>query len=186
MFKMNIFVLHFNVIVCAMYHCDKHCVKLILEAMQLLCTAHCVLDGEVIQQISEKTGKPLKPKYSKPDERMYKATHINHPCSIWVRESSENYKWLYELFIALCDEYTYRYGKTHLCDKKFRGWMSKPPNNIPIGNMTPFRLAMPDECKVVGANTVESYRNYYRQEKSHIAKWKKREPPKWFFEVEVN
>jgi hypothetical protein len=177
---MNIFILHYSAAACAMYHCNAHCIKMILELAQLLSTAHCVLDGVSTISRSEKTGKLLKPKYSKPFPELYKPTHINHPCAIWVRESSENYKWLFNLFLELCDEYTYRYDKKiHLCDKKFRILLSELPKNIPmVDTMTPFRLAMPDDCKV--ENTVESYRNYYRAHKIHIAKWKKRENPDWF------
>jgi hypothetical protein len=45
-------------------------------------------------------------------------------------------------------------------------------------DITPFALAMPDECKV--DNAVDSYREYYRTEKRKIAVWKNREIPEWF------
>lgn len=86
---MNIFYLDSNPTLCAKYHNDKHVVKMILETAQLLCGVHWV------------TGK----------EAPYKLSHKNHPCSIWVRSSLENYLWLCELGLELCDEYTYRYGK---------------------------------------------------------------------------
>jgi len=34
---MNIFILDNNPKLAAQYHCDKHCVKMILESAQLLC-----------------------------------------------------------------------------------------------------------------------------------------------------
>ena len=39
---MNIFVLDYDTKVCAQMHCDKHCVKMILETAQLLvwCTPY--------------------------------------------------------------------------------------------------------------------------------------------------
>ena len=37
---MNIFVLDKNPRIAALYHCDKHCVKMILETAQMLSTAH--------------------------------------------------------------------------------------------------------------------------------------------------
>lgn len=176
---MNIFILDLNVILCAIMHCDKHCVKMILETAQMLCTSHIVLDGEI--EYNEK-GKKI---YKTPNPNFYKATHINHPCNVWLRKSDKNYQWLYKLFIALCDEYTYRYEKTHLCDKKFRDMLKiQPKNIIHSENMTPFALAMPNYCKIHNKDgdydVIQSYRNYYKLEKSHIGTWKKREKPKWF------
>ena len=98
---MNIFYLDSRPHVAAKDHCDKHVVKMILESAQMLCTAHRELDGDV------------------PDV-FYKSTHKNHPSTIWARSKAGNYRWLYDLFVSLCDEYTYRYGKVHLSDKKFR------------------------------------------------------------------
>ena len=43
---MNIFFLDKDPIIAAQYHCDKHCVKMILEYAQLLSTAHRVLDED--------------------------------------------------------------------------------------------------------------------------------------------
>lgn len=159
---MNIFVLSRNIRLCAIYHADRHVVKMILELAQILCAAHTVLDG--VKEIEEV---PL-----------YKLTHKNHPCTIWARSSSENYKWLYDLFYELCEEYTYRYKKTHLCSTKFRDILAFVPKNIPIGPMTPFALAMPDECKT--ENAIESYRNYYKTHKRHLCTWSKRDVPEWY------
>jgi hypothetical protein len=43
----------------------------------------------------------------------YKISHMNHPCSVWVRQSNGNYMWTIKLFKALCAEYTRRYHRTH-------------------------------------------------------------------------
>ena len=94
---MNIFYLDHDHTTCAKYHNDKHCVKMILEYAQLLCTAHRELDGDNCMH---------------PDV-LYKATHKNHPSAVWTRQCSRNYIWLYYLWRELCKEYTYRYGKEH-------------------------------------------------------------------------
>jgi hypothetical protein len=135
---------------------------MILETAQLLSSAHIVLDNRT--------------KINNTD--LYKLTHKNHPCAIWVRSSIENYKWLYQLFVELCDEYTYRYSKKHLCDTKMREVLSYIPDNIPDIPMTAFALAMPDECKT--DDPVESYRNYYRSHKRHLCEWKNRSVPDWY------
>ncbi len=159
---MNIFILHVLAKKCARYHCDKHVIKMILESAQMLCTTHVILDS-----IDEING-----------TKLYKPTHKNHPCTIWTRKTSENYKWLYTLFVYLCDEYTYRYNKTHLTDTKFRDILVHVPKNIEIGKLTEFALAMPDEYKVYD-DPVKSYRNYYNNDKKHLFSWKYRSVPKW-------
>ena len=160
--NMNIFILSRNIRKCARYHANKHVVKMLLEYCQLLCSAHIVLDD--VKMIE--------------DVELYKLTHRNHPCAIWVRSSKANYEWLYDLFYELCDEYTYRYGKVHKCDSKLKNVLVFVPKNIPDVPMTDFALAMPDECKEEDA--VESYRNYYRTNKQHLCEWKNRPVPEWF------
>ena len=69
---MNIFVVHPDPVESAKQLCDKHICKMILESIQMLCTAW-------------------------PEEEAPKtcgASHVNHPCSRWARESSGNYDWL--------------------------------------------------------------------------------------------
>ena len=158
---MNIFYLDENVDKAAQYHNDKHCVKMILEYAQLFCTAHRELDG------------------SNADENLYKSTHKNHPSAKWVRENAYNYWWLYQLWIKLCDEYTYRYSKTHLTDTKLRKLLRYPPKNIPLNTVfTQPPPAMPDDVKHI--DSIVAYRNYYKKYKSHIATWTKREAPDWY------
>lgn len=178
---MNIFVLDENPQLAAQYHCDKHVVKMIVESAQLLSTAHRLLDGELYYAKSS-NGRNLK-RWSLSDEReslLYKAGFFNHPCGVWARETNENYAWLYSLFGFLCDEYTYRYNKTHLTDTKLRTTLAFQPKNIPQGERTDFPLAMPEYCML--DNAVDSYRNYYLKEKSHILDWRVREKPYWIEE----
>lgn len=157
---MNIFWLDKDVHLCVKYHCDKHVVKMILEYAQLMCTAHHVLDGSLAPT-------PL-----------YKSTHVNHPCAVWVRQSSANYMRLYDLFIALCEEYTYRYGKEHLTYTKLRVPLSLPPVNTPQIALTQPPQCMPEEFH--RKNVVEGYRNYYNESKYRMARWTNREVPPWF------
>lgn len=151
---------------------------MIVESAQLLSTAHRMLDGELYYEKS-KNNRNIK-RWKLPDYRediLYKAGFFNHPCSIWVRESSNNYGWLYSMFAFLCDEYTYRYGKIHKTDEKLKVSLAFHPVNINKGDMTTVALAMPDYCKM--DNPVESYRKYYMQEKTSMLNWKKREKPYW-------
>jgi hypothetical protein len=179
---MNIFYLDNNAKTCAEYHCDKHVVKMILEYAQLLSTAHRVLDGTIVIGHS-KTGRKQK-RYVLSDFRdnlYYSATHINHPSAQWVRKSNHNYMWLAELLEECCKEYTYRYGKVHKVESigLMQSLKNNFPKNIPDVPFTQPTPAMPDDCKVTG-NSLKSYRNYYSQNKVHLAKWKNRNVPEWF------
>lgn len=162
---MNIFYLHHDTKLCAEYHCNKHVVKMIIEYAQILSTAHRELD---------------RIPYSIMDD-LYKSTHVNHPSTIWARLSSQHYVWLYNLFIACCDEYTLRYGKIHKTDLKLRNILKSLPNNIQDNGWKNPPLCMPDYCK--SSDAIESYRNFYNREKSAFAVWKHRSTPEWFYAI---
>ena len=175
---MNIFYLHNDPSTCAKMHVDKHCVKMILEYAQLLSTAHRYLDGILTTGLSQ-SGRKRK-QYILEDNRehlLYSATHINHPSAIWVRKSDANYAWLFRMFGALMDEYTYRYGKIHACER-LADALSHRPKNIPKGPFTEPTPAMPDHYKVSG-DSISSYKNYYLGDKTRMFSWKNRETPSW-------
>lgn len=180
---MNIFYLDSDIELCAQYHTDKHVVKMILEYAQLLCTAHRVLDGKEMIELSD-SGRKQKV-YKLPEERfdfhLYKATHINHPSAKWVRNSRDNYEFLFTLWINLLDEYTHRYGKVHKSSRLI-DLLSYVPDRINDGIFTPPWRAMPDEYKFDESDsnyTIKSYRAYYIGQKSHMFKWKNRNIPPW-------
>jgi len=153
---MNIFILDSDPVKATQYHSDKHCIKMILETAQLLCGVHWISGSNT----------------------PFKLTHKNHPCSVWARECLENYIWLSELGISLCNEYTYRYNKIHKSQSIIELCINNTPNIKINGNMTPFIKAMPNECKI--GNTINSYRIYYMTHKRKFASWKNREIPEWF------
>jgi len=160
---MNIFYVERDPEKAARALADKHVVKMVLETAQLLSTAHRVLDGPTLPDGRE--------------QMLYKATHINHPSSKWVRESNNNYNWLFVHFHALLDEYTYRYEKTHACEKMLP-YLQLLPVKIPIGPLTPPPCAM-DEQYRISEDALENYRNYYKHGKKHLHSWKNRQPPAW-------
>lgn len=127
---------------------------MILETAQLLSTAHWLSGGE----------------------GPYRATHKNHPSAIWARSNKSNYRWLCELGMELCKEYTYRYGKIHKTQQHLE-WLSTNIPNIPNGKFTQPTLAMPDQYK--SDNHIDSYRLYYIKDKSHLHSWKNRKTPEF-------
>ena len=150
---MNIFAIDKSPQQSALWHVDKHVVKQILESAQLLCSVY----------------------HMNGIEAPYKLSHKNHPCSIWVRTSKQNFQWLLGLAYGLSREYTSRYGKTHKSLDVIR-WCEDNKNRLefPMNVLTPFVLAMPDEYKV--EDPIQSYRNYYKFGKSHLHQWKQNKP----------
>jgi len=160
---MNIFYLHDNPEVAASWHCDKHCIKMILESAQLLSTAHRELDGDEYAD----------------SVNLYKSFSPNHPSNIWIREARANYRWVWDLLFALCSEYTERYDKVHAVQRNgILSALAPSPSNIPLEVFSQPPQCMPDEYKVQD-DTVLSYRNYYHGEKAYFAKWRLGEPTWW-------
>ncbi|MBY8170339.1 pyrimidine dimer DNA glycosylase/endonuclease V [Vibrio fluvialis] len=152
---MNIFILDDDIKLCAQYHCDQHVVKMILESVQLLCTA------------LNKKG----------FETPYKSTHVKHPCVLWVEESYDNFLWLTELVRELNTEYKFRYDKS--VDHKSMAVLELiQQHTYPSIGLTEFAQAMPDEYKIRG-DAVSAYRCFYLAEKMVFARWTKRELPAW-------
>ena len=177
---MNIFILDENIDKCAQYHCDKHIIKMILESAQLLCTAHWINKyvGHIPRKLESKEWEEVrKHKGNEPRDFPYLPTMHNHPCSIWVRESKDNYEWLWQLADALNEEYGYRYGgKSHKSMHEVIAHL--PELDIPRLGLTPFALAMPDSCKT--DNAIESYRDFYHKDKATFASWTRRGEPHWW------
>jgi hypothetical protein len=158
---MNLFILSLIFDECAMMMIDKHISKMILEAVQMLCTAKRLLepDGD--------------------HSNLYRMTHKNHPVTIWIRTSLANYMWTLDMIEAMHKEWQYRYqhNKEHASYKVAKWLRENPPSDFPETGLTPFALAMPDEYKT--DDPVESYRAYYRS-KAGFATWKRRDKPAWF------
>jgi hypothetical protein len=181
---MNLFILDTDPIKAAQLQCDKHVVKMIVESGQMLSTVHRMLDGTETKRPS-KSGKTMVKYWEHPEEDMenvlYKAVHINHPCTIWSRESIANYIWHYNHFEALCDEYKYRYNKEHATDTLLRKVLMRPPINISEEGQTPFKLAMKSNPECMFDDPVKSYQAFYKTKKDRFKMvWTKRDVPEWF------
>ena len=144
---MNIFYLDKDPEVAAKVQYNKHVVKMILESAQMLCTAHHV--------------------HGNSDDVPYKQAHLNHPSTIWVRDNSLHYEWLFQHMMHLGDEYTKRYGKKHLSITKCWDKLFHLPANIPHEQWEQPPQCMPDEYK--DKCSVKAYWNYYIGEKHTVA-----------------
>jgi hypothetical protein len=180
---MNLFYLDKDPVKAAQLQCDKHIVKMVVESAQMLSTAHRMLDGTLIETQTA-TGRKGR-HYRLADNReqlFYKAVHYHHPCTVWTMKSNNNYNWHWVHFAALCDEYTYRYGKVHKTDELLRNALYQLPSNISVGPLCPLPLAMgaAPEC-IDYSDPVGSYRNFYQtKQKRFKMVWTNREIPDWF------
>jgi len=172
---MNLFILSLSFEECAEFMFDKHVSKIILEAVQMLCTTMHIIDPD--NEINNKI-------------KLYKIAHKNHPVTIWMRESLDNYLWTLDLVEAMHNEWKFRYDhppekmhKSYIVAKYLREYCPSS-DKFPSKGLTKFALAMPVECKQ--NDPVESYRIYYQTpDKQKIASWKKRGKPHWYKQLTV-
>lgn len=151
---MNVFVLDLDFSQCALYTVDRHVVKMPLEHAQMMCTV-LHLQGHKVP---------------------YKPTHANHPCTVWLRSSLANWRWLKNLTFFLNQEYRFRYET----DRNLEAWEvidSLPVPELPNIPRTSFAQAMPLDYR--GKDAVQAYRRYYAADKKHIHAWRGRNTPKW-------
>jgi len=182
---MNIFILDNDIDKCAEYHVDKHIVKMPLEAAQMLCTNHWIDKylGYVPQKLTREEWAIVKEAKKNPVRDFpYLPTMYNHPCTIWARESQQNYEWLYCYALALNDEYRYRYGKEHKSVSEVI--LQLPDISLPSTGLTVFAQAMPEELK--SSEPIASYRAFYHKDKATFASWKYRDKPHWWSETEAD
>jgi len=138
---MNLFYLSRDPVEAARMQCDRHVVKMILETAQMLSTAHIELDGNQVA---------------------YKATHKNHPSTVWVRSSATAYQWAFTHMMALGEEYTRRYGKVHKTIREHAKVLSMCPSSLAATGGDPLidpPQCMYDDCK--RDDTVLAYQLYY-------------------------
>lgn len=162
---MNIFVLDLNPRKAAEYHMDVHVVKMTVESLQMLSTAARYFN------VPSSSG-------------LYESSYENHPCNLWLRESFSNVLWLYDLFLSLLEEYTFRYKKIIKCSQlknRLATCLEELKEILPDKGLTTFAQAMPEEYK--HSNAVVAYRLYYVCSKSQLSRagWKKgRNAPRWY------
>ena len=153
---MNIFFLHRDPSRAAKAQCDKHVVKMVLETTQMLSTA------------ARRRGNDVG----------YKSAYPNHPMTIWVGDTRDNFCWALQHAIELSKEYTIRYSKFHACQKVIDDIHQYYPD-ISFANITEPPQCMPDEFK--DNDFVRAYRNYYVHK---IGQWKHQ--PKWFKSLDAD
>jgi hypothetical protein len=162
---MNIFITDIDPIVSAINECDRHIVKMPTESAQIL---------SAVQRICGNNNPVL-----------YKVPTGNKIPIQWVLQGRENYLWLLNHYIALCNEYTKRYKKfIKSGNKQLVDVLSCIPNNLPKGKTIP--LCSTKDIHLLDRiqswkDAVDEYRYFYFMDKNRFAKWNKgTEMPNWY------
>ena len=186
---MNIFALNKCPQESAKQMLDKHIVKMPTETCQMLHTNALYFQFVELHD-KEPTLRELKAFHQEIGSKLMKPAMLNHPSTIWARQSYANFDWLYQHGIALCEEYTYRYEKEHGSEERikntpFSNYLQSMRVQYDVG-LTPVTIAMDDMYRI--ENTfddewefvIESYRHYYLEGKWRFAEWRKDRRPEWF------
>lgn len=187
---MNLFILSLDPNDAAKKHCDKHVVKMILEACQMLYTTHWVfayphlLSHKSAISLSREQKKLALPESilnaptRKDGEQGFRPVHVHHPCTQWILASRENYIFACELAIALGKEYQFRWSGIHSCTTHAQWLLENIPLELESMGITPFAIAMDNQFKI-SKDPVECYRYYYKTSKRErgLLKYTKRAIP---------
>lgn len=169
---MNIFVTDDCPFVCAIALDNRRLVKMILETAQLLSTA---LSKYISSELYE-------------EFKLYKPTHVKHPCTLWASLNRSNFKWLLSHLKFLGQEYTYRYNKVHKSMGLYNAF-ERLVDNIPVGDLTKFANCTRVLGKVDYRDMEDvclAYRRYmiYKWKNDNLVpKWGCREIPNWYKSV---
>jgi hypothetical protein len=178
---MNIFVVDEDPTVSAQSLCDKHVNKMAVESVQMLVSAlrrHGATDSDV----------PLTTKGTP-----HRGGYANHPSTVWAGETSENFTWLFDHAVSLCEEFDFRFNKEHACLKQLDKIVASV-DFIPTGRLTDIALCVGDDFhERLGfkhaplSQSIDIYREFYIIDKAEFAKWEKGRPaPAWWTGLTTN
>ena len=161
---MNIFVLDTDPRKAVRQYPDAHVRKMGIEAAQMLCTA-----------IWKRSGHRF----------IYKPVYVNHPCTVWVGETWENFMWTLDLAWAIMREYEYRFDSVHATTRVLKA-IERNLDRLRLlfekdRGLTPFPKVVHDEAKSLPV--VLAYREYYRKYKTRLFKWTRRPVPYWLADI---
>ena len=181
---MNIFALSKDPVESAQEMLDKHVVKMPTETCQMLHTNG--LFNEYVERYGKEPSlRQLKNYHEEIESTLMKPAMLNHPSTIWARQSIHNTMWLFEHGIALCKEFEFRYGKEH---GSYSRTLQTPMEYDADSTLaTPVDIAMGDVYRIdneYGEHcwefVIDSYRHYYLDGKRQFAEWRNERMPNWW------
>ena len=174
---MNIFATNLDPIIAARELCDQH-VRAKMPVESCIMLQHCFDNNALLNAPKTKTGKV----------RKSGGGYFNHPCSVWIRESKENFMWLVDNSLEMCNERMFRWpnSQEHFC-RQFLVWAKDNVSLVKCFNkkgLTPFAIAINSEslCRNTvnfdSLNETLKYQLYIKHDKL-FATWTKRHKPSW-------
>ena len=152
---MNIFVTSPNPRFSAQVLPDKHIVKMPLETCQMLSIVASDKWGHGFGSLPKLDGTPYKTD---------KGAFRNHPCTVWAQD---HWTWLIIHGLALCFEYSLRYGKIHSCQSTIEHAVKIfPPQDT---DPTHFVFAGPDQFKYDKTIDIFTAYKYYINSKPWVS-----------------
>jgi hypothetical protein len=177
---MNIFVTDADPVLAARDLCDKH-VRSKMQIEGAIMLAHA-FPQDVLDH-------PSTPKTKTGKSRKSGKGYSKHQCSIWARESKENFMWLVNHTLEQFNERMFRWpASAEHFTKEFIVWCSKNLHNTTIQkeSLTPYAVAISADCvcRKQIANfdqlpVIDQYRAYITYDKD-FATWTKRQVPNWY------
>lgn len=174
---MNIFVTDTDPIVAAQNLCDKH----VRSKMQI--EGAIMLSNAFTQEMLNNA-----PRTKTGNVRKTGKGYSKHQCTVWVKESRDNFMWLVEHTLEMFTERMYRWPQSveHFT-KEFIEWCKDNKDNTihKLNTLTPFVTAINDSstcCNVDNFRSlpvVEQYRLYIKHDKP-FAIWTNRQTPCWY------
>ena len=182
---MNIFALSKDPREAAQMMIDKHVIKMPTESCQMLHT-NALYFMYVEHYNTTPSLRELKQFHTDIGSELMKPAMLNHPSTIWARETKGNWDWLMEHAIALCEEYTLRYGREHGSFQRILYTPEYPYGIFTRSVLTPVSIAMADQYRIENTFDDEwdfvlaSYRHYYLEGKWRFAEWRNDRRPEWW------
>lgn len=182
---MNIFVTDIDPIISAQNLCNEH-VRSKMQIESAIMLAHAFSQSTL--------NHPDTPRTKSGNPRKSGKGYFKHQCSIWARESKENFLWLADHALEMFNERQYRWptSEEHFT-KTFIQWCKNNVHNTLIEKvcLTPFAVAINEtsNCRRVPnfnqLSVIEQYRLFISYDKP-FATWTRREKPVWYIEEDIN
>lgn len=177
---MNLFVTDIDPVQCAIALDDKRVGKMLMECNQMMSVGIKYYDPAAESGWEDGPGLVTLGK-----------THMNHPVSIWVRETRANFLWCCHHAEALEVEFEHRFGKKHASGER-TPYLRKFSTLIPYGSLTPFQNSAANHGLGIDfseeTNVTEAYRAYLAKRWATDKlepKWTNRSEPSWRNQVYV-
>ena len=176
---MNIFVTDDCPIKSAHNLCDQH-VRSKMQIEGAIMLAHCFTQ--------ELLDHPSTPRTSTGRARRRGKGYFNHPCSIWCRNTVDNFTWLVDHTLEMFTERMYRWpdSNEHFT-KTFIKWCKDNTHNIITTKkgLTDYAVAIQPEskCRSVSGfdnmSIIDQYKQFIIHDKE-FATWTDRKTPNWY------